>query len=178
MVQQEHLGPENEYGPPPEPGRADVTVSNIIVNGGDRATRGISSGIPTERAHDRNRPRDGRGLHEDGWTMRDDDVTARSTGPGSTVSPFRERANDHESICITIVRRRWRVAILISRSSSSRSSFRSASGSDPRAQTASSECLARAQGNPSIYFRAYRRTTTGNVSTSAFGPVNCTRTGD
>jgi len=40
VVQQEHLGPENEHGPPPEPGRADAAVSNIIVNGGERATRG------------------------------------------------------------------------------------------------------------------------------------------
>lgn len=40
MVQQEHLGPENEYSSPPESGRTDVTVSNIIVNGGERATRG------------------------------------------------------------------------------------------------------------------------------------------
>lgn len=39
MVQQKHLSPENEYSSPPEPGRTDVTVSNIIVNGGGWATR-------------------------------------------------------------------------------------------------------------------------------------------
>lgn len=49
MVQQEHLRPENEHSPPPESGRADVTVSDIIVNGGERATRGFrqeSDGVP------------------------------------------------------------------------------------------------------------------------------------
>lgn len=49
MVQQEHLGPENEHSPPPESGRTDVTVSDIIVNGGERATRGSrqeSDGVP------------------------------------------------------------------------------------------------------------------------------------
>lgn len=40
MVQQEHLGPENEHSPPPESCRTDVTVSDIIVNGGEKATRG------------------------------------------------------------------------------------------------------------------------------------------
>lgn len=40
MVQQEHLGPENEHSPPPKSGRTDVTVSDIIVNGGEKATRG------------------------------------------------------------------------------------------------------------------------------------------
>lgn len=49
MVQQEHLGSENEHSPPPESGRADVTVPDIIVNGGERATRGSrqeSDGVP------------------------------------------------------------------------------------------------------------------------------------
>lgn len=40
MVQQEHLGSENEYSPPPQPGRTHVTISNIIVNGGGRAIQG------------------------------------------------------------------------------------------------------------------------------------------
>ncbi|EFN86198.1 Homeobox protein prophet of Pit-1 [Harpegnathos saltator] len=40
VVQQKHLGSENEYSPPPEPGCTDVTVPNIIVNGGGLATRG------------------------------------------------------------------------------------------------------------------------------------------
>lgn len=40
MVQQEHLRSENEYSPPPEPGRTHVTISNIIVNGGGRAIQG------------------------------------------------------------------------------------------------------------------------------------------
>lgn len=40
MVQQEYLGSENEYSPPPEPGRTHVTISNIIVNGGGRAIQG------------------------------------------------------------------------------------------------------------------------------------------
>lgn len=40
MVQQEYLGSENEHSPPPESGRTDVTISDIIVNGGERATRG------------------------------------------------------------------------------------------------------------------------------------------
>lgn len=37
MVQQEHLGFENEYSSPPQSGRTHVTISNIIVNGGGRA---------------------------------------------------------------------------------------------------------------------------------------------
>lgn len=49
MVQQEHLGAENEHGPPPEPGRADAAVSNIIVNAGERATRG--SRVDSDGAH-------------------------------------------------------------------------------------------------------------------------------
>jgi len=40
VVQQEHLSPENEHSPPPESGRTNVTISDIIVNGGERATRG------------------------------------------------------------------------------------------------------------------------------------------
>lgn len=40
VVQQEHLGPENEHSPPPESGRTDATVSDIIVNGDERAARG------------------------------------------------------------------------------------------------------------------------------------------
>ncbi|KYN04296.1 Paired mesoderm homeobox protein 2A [Cyphomyrmex costatus] len=40
VVQQEHLSSENEHSPPPESGRTNVTVSDIIVNGGERATRG------------------------------------------------------------------------------------------------------------------------------------------
>lgn len=51
VVQQKHFGPENEYGSPPEPGRTDVAVSNIIVNG--RATRGsrqeLDVALVTER---------------------------------------------------------------------------------------------------------------------------------
>lgn len=49
VVQQEHLGSENEHSPPPESGRADAAVSDIIVNGGERATRGSrqeSDGVP------------------------------------------------------------------------------------------------------------------------------------
>lgn len=61
MVQQEHLRSENEHSPPPESGRTDVTVSDIIVNGGERATRGSrqeSDGVPmTERAEGKKRER-------------------------------------------------------------------------------------------------------------------------
>lgn len=79
MVQQEHLGSENEHGPPPESGRADAAISNIIVNGGEGATRrsrqesdgAFAMGGSDRRGNGGRRGRGGTLKQRDGRSQRD-----------------------------------------------------------------------------------------------------------